>query len=52
MTDGYDQSINLLEAARAMRQRDNVRRNLVLARSARHDAISRIDLRDKSPEPN
>lgn len=56
MTDEYDHgittAIKLLEAALVMRQRGDVRRNVVLARSVLHDAIATIDLQDKNPQPS
>jgi hypothetical protein len=41
--DSITTAVNLLEAARLMRHPADIRRNLVLARSALYDAISMID---------
>jgi hypothetical protein len=41
--NGITTAINLLESARVMRRPADVRRNLLLARSALYDAISMID---------
>jgi hypothetical protein len=55
--NGVSTAMHLLEAARVMRHPADIRRNLVLARSALYDAISMIDhasspVADLTPPPS